>query len=82
MVQYMDKLVGRIADKVDSLGLGEDTIILFTADNGTNRTIRSNWEGREIQGGKAGMKDNGTHVPLVARWKGTREAWNCAAGLG
>ncbi|QDV66043.1 sulfatase-like hydrolase/transferase [Crateriforma conspicua] len=70
MVQYMDKLIGRIADKVDSLGLGEETIILFTADNGTNTSIRSRWNGTEIQGGKAGMKDNGTHVPLVARWKG------------
>ncbi len=70
MVAYMDKLVGRITDKVDSLGLGDDTIIMFTADNGTNTSIRSSWNGREIKGGKAGMKDNGTHVPFVARWKG------------
>lgn len=68
MVEYMDYLVGRVVDKVDSLGLGQETIILFTADNGTNTGIRSNWNGREIKGGKAGMKDNGTHVPLVARW--------------
>jgi len=70
MVQYMDKLVGRITDHVDSLGLGEDTIILFTADNGTNTKLRSRWNGQTIRGGKAGMKDNGTHVPFVARWKG------------
>ena len=70
MVQYMDFLIGRIADKVDELGLGEETIILFTADNGTNTGIRSQWNGVEIKGGKAGMKDNGTHVPLIARWKG------------
>lgn len=70
MVQYMDHLIGRITDTVDRLGLGEDTIILFTADNGTNTGIRSQWNGREIKGGKAGMKDNGTHVPLVARWTG------------
>lgn len=70
MVQYMDKLIGRITDHVDSLGLAEDTIIMFTADNGTNVAIRSQWKGQEIRGGKAGMKDNGTHVPFVARWKG------------
>lgn len=70
MVQYMDKLVGRITDHVDNLGLGNDTVIMFTADNGTNKSIRSKWDGREIQGGKGGMKDNGTHVPLVARWTG------------
>ncbi|MDA7920704.1 sulfatase-like hydrolase/transferase [Verrucomicrobiales bacterium] len=70
MVEYMDKLVGKITDKVDGLGLGEDTIIMFTGDNGTHPKIRSNWDGRAIQGGKGGMKDNGTHVPFVARWKG------------
>ena len=70
MVEYMDKLVGKITDTVDALGLGEDTIIMFTGDNGTHPKIRSNWNGRVIQGGKAGMKDNGTHVPFVARWKG------------
>ena len=70
MVQYMDKLIGRIADKVDALGLGEETIIMFTADNGTNTGMRSQWNGIEIKGGKAGMKDNGTHVPFIARWSG------------
>ena len=70
MVQYMDKLIGRITNKVDELGLGDDTIIMFTADNGTNTGMRSRWNGREIKGGKAGMKDNGTHVPFVARWTG------------
>lgn len=70
MVQYMDKLIGRITNHVDSLGLAEDTIIMFTADNGTNVSIRSQWQGQEIRGGKAGMKDNGTHVPFVARWQG------------
>ena len=69
MVNYMDKLVGRIESKVNSLGLAEDTIILFTADNGTNRSIRSDWNGREIRGGKGGMKDMGTHVPFVAHWE-------------
>ena len=70
MVEYMDKLVGRITNHVDNLGLGEDTIIMFTADNGTNTKLRSRWNGQTIRGGKAGMKDNGTHVPFVARWTG------------
>lgn len=69
MVNYMDKIVGRIVKKVDDIGLADSTIILFTADNGTNTSISSRWNGREIRGGKAGMKDMGTHVPLVAFWK-------------
>ncbi|MEM7782147.1 MAG: sulfatase-like hydrolase/transferase [Planctomycetota bacterium] len=70
MVNYMDKIVGRIVKKVDDVGELENTIILFTADNGTNVSITSRWNGRDIQGGKAGMKDMGTHVPLIAYWKG------------
>lgn len=81
MVQYMDKLVGRITDKVDQLGLGEDTIILFTADNGTHTSLKSNWNGQVIKGGKGGMKDNGTHVPLIARWKGSKAAGSVQKSL-
>ena len=71
MVNYMDKIVGRIVDQVKQLGQLENTIIMFTADNGTNTSIKSNWNGQVIQGGKGGMTDMGTHVPFVASWKGT-----------
>ena len=70
MVNYMDKLVGRIVKKVDTLGLLENTLIIFTGDNGTNRSIQSQWKGQTIVGGKGGLKDMGTHVPLIAFWKG------------
>ncbi len=69
MVAYMDKIVGRIFDQVAAVGQLENTIILFTADNGTNVAITSSWRGQAIQGGKGGMTDMGTHVPLVAYWK-------------
>ncbi len=70
MVNYMDKIVGKIVRKVDSLGELENTIILFTADNGTHTSISSRWNDQIIRGGKGGMKDMGTHVPLIAYWKG------------
>lgn len=70
MVNYMDKTVGKIVRNVDSLGELENTIIIFTADNGTHTSIRSRWNNQIIRGGKAGMKDMGTHVPLIAYWKG------------
>ena len=71
MVQYADKLVGRIEKKVQDLGLAENTIILFTADNGTHTRITSRWNGQDISGGKGGMTDMGTHVPLIVSWPGT-----------
>lgn len=70
MVQYMDKIVGRIVKHLDVTGKLDNTLIIFTADNGTNTSITSRWNGVEIRGGKGGMKDMGTHVPLVAYWKG------------
>ena len=73
MVSYTDHLVGRILDKVDELGLGENTLILFTGDNGTTRGIRTQVEGRTVVGAKATPVDGGTHVALLARWKGEIE---------
>ncbi|VGO14653.1 Arylsulfatase [Pontiella desulfatans] len=70
MVNYLDKLVGKIVAKVEEVGQLENTIIMFTADNGTNKGITSRWDGRKIQGGKGGTTDMGTHVPFVAYWKG------------
>ncbi|WP_182865163.1 sulfatase-like hydrolase/transferase [Rhodopirellula sp. JC639] len=71
MVHYMDKIVGRIVAKVRQLDQLENTIVIFTADNGTNTSISSRWNGQMIRGGKGGMTDMGTHVPMVASWKGT-----------
>lgn len=74
MVNYADTLVGRIVAQVEAMGQLDNTIIMFTADNGTNRSITSRWNGMNIKGGKGGMKDMGTHVPFVASWKGTSPA--------
>ncbi|MHC4618959.1 MAG: sulfatase-like hydrolase/transferase [Planctomycetota bacterium] len=70
MVAYMDKIVGRIVGKLDELGLRENTLVLFTGDNGTNKRITSKMPGRTIKGGKSKTIDAGTHVPLIANWKG------------
>ncbi len=70
MVAYLDKIVGKIVSQLDRIGQLENTLILFTADNGTNVRIESNWNQQVIRGGKGGTTDMGTHVPLVAYWKG------------
>jgi len=66
MVTYMDKLVGRIVDHVESLGIADQTVILFTGDNGTDKPVTSRFMGREVKGGKKTTKDAGTRVPLIA----------------
>ena len=70
MVQYIDKNVGRLEDTLKELGLRENTLILFTGDNGTNAVLTSELNGRQIQGGKGYTHDYGTHVPLIASWPG------------
>jgi arylsulfatase A len=71
MVAYVDKMVGKIVSKLDELGLRENTLVLFTCDNGTSGAIKSELNGTIVQGGKKKMTDAGTHVPLIANWPKT-----------
>lgn len=73
MVEYMDDCVGRIVNKVDALGLKEETLILFYSDNGTHLKITSQTKDGPVAGGKGMTTDAGTHVPLIARWPGMIE---------
>jgi arylsulfatase A len=70
MVAYMDKIVGRIDATIDRLGLRDNTVLIFTADNGTHSDIRSELDGKTIQGGKGSPIDRGTHVPMLVRAPG------------
>jgi len=70
MIAYMDKTIGRVVNKLDEHQLRGDTLILFTGDNGCATNIRSKMGGRTIAGGKGSLPDSGTHVALVANWKG------------
>ncbi len=81
LVAYTDKLVGRILQEVDRLGMAENTLILFAGDNGTDRRITSRLGNRSLRGGKATLTEAGTRVPLIARWPGTIAAGEVAAEL-
>ncbi len=70
MVNYMDKIIGQIVNKVEKLGIAENTIILYTGDNGTGKDITSMMGKVAVRGGKGTTTVPGTHVPLVAYWKG------------
>ena len=74
MVSYMDYSIGRIINQIDQLGLRENTIILFTGDNGTDNPVVSMMDNVSVIGGKGQTTDYGTHVPLIVNWKGTIRA--------
>ena len=72
MLEYLDKNVGRLMNAVDELGIGDNTVFIFCADNGTHGPVTSVWgENRtKIKGGKMTMTDRGSRVPLLVRWPG------------
>ena len=79
-VAYLDKQVGDLVRHIDELGLRENTLIIFTADNGTAQRSRT-LKGRELSGQKASMLDCGAHVPFIANWKGTTPAGKVTKSL-
>ena len=81
MVEYTDKIVGRIVRRAEELGIAERTLIIFTGDNGTNRGIVSKTRAGDYTGGKAKTIDAGTHVPLVAYWSGQIEPGSVYDGM-
>jgi len=70
MVEYMDKIVGKLVGKLDDLKLRNETIILFTGDNGTGRGVPTRTTTGEIIGGKGTTTLAGMHVPLIANCPG------------
>ncbi len=68
-IAYMDKLVGKLLAALDRLKLSENTLVLFTGDNGLG--LGGKIHGRPIHGDKGSMLEGGCRVPLIARWKGS-----------
>jgi len=71
MVEYMDKLIGRLMARLDALGLRENTLVMFLGDNGTGRGTPSQMGERTVVGGKGRTVRTGMHVPLIVNWPGT-----------
>jgi arylsulfatase A len=65
---YLDKLVGRIVSKLGEAGLLDQTIVIYTSDNG-NSALDVLREGvTRAPGAKGSTLDGGTLVPLVVNW--------------
>jgi arylsulfatase A len=72
MVRYTDKIVGKIASKINELGINDNTILIFTGDNGTDQNITTRTVNGIVQGGKGKTIGTGVHVPFIIH-KGNME---------
>ncbi|OVE74163.1 hypothetical protein BVX94_01250 [bacterium B17] len=68
MVNYVDKSIGRLIAKLEELNIRDNTLIIFTGDNGTDAPVKTKWNGRTVKAGKGRMTDNGVRVPLIVSW--------------
>jgi len=77
MIEYMDKLIGNVVDRLDKHELRENTLIVVMGDNGTKECFGHVLANDSIYPGrKGGTSDNGLHVPLVINQPGKVKAGN------
>jgi arylsulfatase A-like enzyme len=66
-LESIDQGVGTIRDKLRELGLSDDTIVIFTGDNGGEDKVTSN---APLRAGKSTLYEGGIREPLILLWPG------------
>lgn len=72
MLEVMDAGIGRINEQLEQLGIADNTIVIFTSDNGPalgewNGLSQRRWN-CNFNGGKGNTYEGGIRVPLIMRW--------------
>jgi arylsulfatase A-like enzyme len=71
MVESMDEAVGRVLDQLEKLDLADNTLVVFTSDNGGLSTAEgSPTSNLPYRAGKGWLYEGGIRVPTIMRWPG------------
>jgi arylsulfatase A-like enzyme len=81
MLAALDDAVGRIVGAVDEAGLGRDTLIVFTSDNG-GPTWQTTSRNGPLNGVKGTVLEGGVRVPTIFRWPGRLPAATTSSAVG
>jgi len=83
MLTYLDTELGKLFDKITELGLDENTLIIFTSDNGGQSPGKFyDLSNKPFRGIKRDLYEGGIRVPMIARWKGTIPAGTVSDYIG
>ena len=77
----LDDIVGSVMKKLDDLNAAEDTIVLFTTDNGTENFTWPDGGQTPFAGGKGTVMEGGFRVPAILRWPGKVPSGKVENGL-
>ena len=70
MIRSLDENIGKVLSKIEELNLSEETLIIFTSDNGGIRSISNQ---NPLRAGKGSYYEGGIRVPMIFSWKGKLE---------
>ncbi len=78
VIETLDDAVGRVMAKLDALGLADDTLVIFTSDNGGLHVPEGGaapaTHNAPFRAGKGFVYEGGLRVPLIVRWPGRVKA--------
>jgi arylsulfatase len=80
-VEELDHRVGQILDALDKAGKADNTIVIFTSDNGRQSGQQGPNDDPPFSGMKWHSKEGGTRVPFIVRWPGAVAAGGSSAAL-